>query len=140
MNEITIKWNLDKDENSNTDDLKKLINLRELITYGQVLIEFNDDSITLTGYEGDYKGTYSFDVDLSDYSGRNFKRLQQFARFLSMLTYMLEADRSKHSDYRLHIGADPNGDKQWDDLMKIIDKEMFDKLYEKGYNIVKRLD
>lgn len=120
-----------------------LFDLKKFIEYGQVYIENNDGIVSITGYDGDYKNTTVVDIDAESMAfsnSDNEAEIRAMCGIARALRNYLDIDSNKYADFRFCCGLEPNSDKEIEKLDKVVTHETREKLWDAGYEIIKRPD
>lgn len=118
-------------------DLRKLLDIRKLIEYGQILIEFDDDGVSVVGIQ---EGKITTRIPLDSNHLDNENTIKCLCKVMQTINYLIGWDSTKHAAYRMECGLRPNDDITTKKLEKVLDKETQNKLYEAGYEIIRRVD
>ncbi|MCK4260042.1 MAG: hypothetical protein KAX49_13770 [Halanaerobiales bacterium] len=123
-------------------DLKELIDLKSLITYGKILIEKDGDNVIITGYGWDNKTTEYFKcpIEYPEMNGEvdNKEVIKELCYIINTIVYEIGwSANSKYKDFRFICGLEPNSDKEFEKINKIVDKETLKKLDKAGYQLIK---
>jgi len=106
-----------------------LVDVKSLATYGRIVVEHNGNGAAVTTSED----TFYIEREL----------LEDDLYFLRKIFYTIADEAcslSKHDSYHLYIGAEPNGDKEIGEVIKLVGEDVISKLRLNGYSIVKDLD
>ena len=116
-------------------ELTTLLDIKKLISYGQILVEFSDAHIIVTGIEND---TVTHVIPIEDsYTSDNTSDIKALCTALNLVKYYTGLDNSKHEKHRCECRMTSPSDITVDEIDNIIGKEMRGKLQKAGYHIIK---
>ena len=117
------------------------IDIKKILTDGQILIEQGTNGASITGfYNDEIPNTEHVEFESGFSPTDNKKSIEGFCGLVYSLKILLDVDPSKHAEYRFNCGLDPNGDESYMKLENLIGKDVIGKLCDNGYSIIKDPD
>lgn len=117
------------------------VDLRKMISYGQILVEFDEDEyISVTGMEN---AIVTSCVQVDEMAPEaEVPSKTALCKALKIVKYFIGMDNSKHVPYRVEVGLEPNDDITHDKMLAEtgLTNEQVHKIYDSGYDIIKRVD
>jgi len=131
------------------EHLNNIIDKREIIKDEEILIDlsyYNGASIT-----SKYNGTTVKELlehDDDHLHGDNEKTIKFLVQLSNIIRHFSSLDDSDHVDYRFKAGLYPNSEAKMEELSETLealgvinkDENFLNKLYDEGYEIIKRVD
>jgi len=140
----TEKKNSDRMDYFLSNAIINRIDIRKLMSYNQILVEFTGNGATVYGYDKDFKLVTQYTVADSGGGDDNGDRIKALAELAYCVRTFTGWDNSEKGEYRFVAGLLPNRAKaikgQFEDLKGIVTMEQAQELYQAGYEIVKRID
>lgn len=118
--------------------LVRKIDISKALEYGQLLIEYNENGARITTGGEVPEHTYIEKPSIYEQNSGNAEDITLLCKIAYAVRFQTDYDPTKHAEYRFCCGLEPNGDTSLDELHKYISPEATHKLYEKGYEIIKR--
>lgn len=120
------------------DIVKNLIDKKRLLIYGELLLEkIEDGSILVTGTEDMSNASITESISMNEYKDNDLERIKQLIHIIYLISDYYDLIPGKHSEYHFEVGYTIYEDKV---LKKLVDNNLLEKLYDKGYKIIKEID
>ena len=118
--------------------LLQSIDKKKLIDSNQTLIEDNNGTVSVTGFEGEVVSTDSFEVELYHQNPDNEEHFKNVRKLVfTILSYIGVDTFGKYKDFSFDCGLVVNSDNSAKELDNIISRELQTRLQESGYEIIK---
>jgi len=108
------------------------IDIRKVLSNGQILVEFNEENLSISGFDDDER------VETIVFDGTDDK-LSTLCKFLGAISHYTRWRPSKHSEVQLCCGLDDYTDEAREKILNIISEDQFEKLQEEGFSVVREV-